>query len=220
MSMKTKAIASILAVGVAAGVLAACATKEEPSKASLKTSQERIQQVDLPIGPTFIRCGEGKCPERTPKTIAVQQPQVAATKSPEVTELPRKTAPEAKAQDVLIERVVVRFAWAKADLSEVEKSKLRQTAQKLLVATRVRVVGRTDGTGAEAFNDRLANERAQNVMDYLGEVLNKAEASKVELGGKGLCCYVADNKTKQGRSQNRRAEVEIYGLAAPEKQGE
>lgn len=220
MNMNKKAIASIVAIGVAVGVLAACATKDEPSKASLKTTKTRIQQVDLPAGPTFIRCDDGKCPERTAKTLTIQQQPMAAS-APEVKSLPPvKVVETPTVPDVLIERVVVRFAWGKADLTEAEKSKLRQTAGKLVVATRVRVVGRTDGTGAEAYNDRLANERAQNVMEYLGEVLNKAEASKVELGGKGLCCYVADNKTKQGRSQNRRAEVEIYGLAAKQKQGE
>lgn len=217
--MKTKAIASIVGLSVGLVLLAACATKEEPSKAAQKARQDRIQQVDLPsTGLTFVRCGEGNCPQRTPKTIALQQPEPVVQKAPEIQALPKVTAPEKK--EVLLERVVVRFDWGKSNLSEVEKSKLRRVAGKLLLATRLRVVGRTDGTGAEAYNDRLANERAQTVMTYLEEVLVKAVESKVELGGKGLCCYVADNKTKQGRSQNRRAEIEIYGSATETKQGE
>ncbi len=71
------------------------------------------------------------------------------------------------------------------------------------------VVGHTDATGSAAWNQRLSEQRAQNV----GRVLEQAglSAKKLYFQGAGSARPVADNATVTGRTANRR--VEIVGLA-------
>ncbi|AIU87122.1 OmpA family protein [Pectobacterium odoriferum] len=71
------------------------------------------------------------------------------------------------------------------------------------------VVGHTDATGSAEWNQRLSEQRAQNV----GRVLEQAglSAQKLYFQGAGSARPVADNTTVTGRTANRR--VEIVGLA-------
>lgn len=66
--------------------------------------------------------------------------------------------------------------------------------------------GYTDGIGAQAYNNLLALRRARAVKEYL--ISKGFPASAISVGGRGLCCYVASNKTDTGRGANRR--VDIY----------
>ncbi|MEH2920632.1 OmpA family protein [Samsonia erythrinae] len=71
------------------------------------------------------------------------------------------------------------------------------------------VVGHTDATGSAEWNQRLSEQRAQNV----GRVLEQSglNAKKLYFQGAGSARPVADNATVTGRTANRR--VEIVGLA-------
>ena len=68
-------------------------------------------------------------------------------------------------------------------------------------------VGHTDSVGSEKYNQRLSERRAQAVRDYLVS----RGVSDVYVEGKGETQPVADNKTKAGRAQNRRVEIEVTG---------
>lgn len=74
------------------------------------------------------------------------------------------------------------------------------------------VVGHTDNTGSAALNDRLSLRRAEAVKQYL--VGKGIEANRIYTEGKGSRQPVADNKTAQGRQQNRRVEIEVVGTRA------
>ena len=69
-----------------------------------------------------------------------------------------------------------------------------------------RVEGHTDNTGSDKINDKLSQERANAVMDYL--VKAGFPADKIKAVGFGSANPIGDNKTKKGRLENRR--VEIY----------
>lgn len=70
-------------------------------------------------------------------------------------------------------------------------------------------VGHTDSTGSAALNQRLSVSRAEAVKKFLtGKGI---EANRVYTEGKGFSQPVADNKTAEGRSKNRRVEVEVVG---------
>jgi outer membrane protein OmpA-like peptidoglycan-associated protein len=70
---------------------------------------------------------------------------------------------------------------------------------------RLLVVGHTDATGSAALNQRLSEKRARAV----GQVLQKAgiPANRIYYQGAGSSRPIADNATQQGRSQNRRVEI-------------
>jgi len=67
------------------------------------------------------------------------------------------------------------------------------------------VAGHTDSIGSEAYNMKLSERRAEAVKRYL--VDQGIDASRLDARGYGESRPIADNKTKQGRAQNRRAEI-------------
>jgi OmpA-OmpF porin, OOP family len=73
-------------------------------------------------------------------------------------------------------------------------------------------VGHTDATGPDGYNQKLSIARSEAVKAYL--VSKGIEKSRVYTEGKGETQPVADNKTKEGRAQNRRVEIEVVGTRA------
>ncbi len=70
-------------------------------------------------------------------------------------------------------------------------------------------VGHTDSVGSSGYNQALSIRRAEAVKAYL--VSKGIESSRIYTEGKGLTQPVADNATRDGRSKNRRVEVEVVG---------
>ena len=73
-------------------------------------------------------------------------------------------------------------------------------------------VGHTDSVGADAANQKLSVSRAEAVKAYL--VSKGIEKNRVYTEGKGSKQPVADNKTKEGKTKNRRVEIEVVGTRA------
>lgn len=88
----------------------------------------------------------------------------------------------------------------------------------------VKIVGHTDSDGDDALNLKLSQQRAEAVRDLLVKEYN-IDASKLNTEGRGESQPIADNKTAEGKAQNRRvefifkAEADNYkptaGTAAP-----
>jgi len=72
---------------------------------------------------------------------------------------------------------------------------------------RVQVAGYTDSVGTDAYNQGLSERRANAVRDYLAS--HGVDASRLTSVGFGEANPVADNGTADGRSQNRRVELNI-----------
>ena len=67
------------------------------------------------------------------------------------------------------------------------------------------VEGHTDNTGSKKINDALSQKRAEAVMNYLVE--KGFPTDKISAKGFGSAHPIGDNKTRQGRQENRRVEV-------------
>ncbi|MEL7159436.1 MAG: OmpA family protein, partial [Bacteroidota bacterium] len=73
--------------------------------------------------------------------------------------------------------------------------------------TDILVDGHTDGKGAEDYNQRLSEQRAASVADYLaGRGISRGRMVTV---GHGEMKPVDTNETEAGRAANRRVEVAI-----------
>jgi OmpA-OmpF porin, OOP family len=70
-------------------------------------------------------------------------------------------------------------------------------------------VGHTDSDGSDAYNQKLSVRRSEAVKAYL--LTKGVEKNRVYTEGKGEKQPVADNKTKDGKSKNRRVEIEVVG---------
>ncbi len=73
---------------------------------------------------------------------------------------------------------------------------------------KVEIAGHTDGSATEKGNVKLSEKRALSVKKYLQDKFNIPD-SRMVVKGYGSTKPVADNKTKEGRSKNRRAEFKI-----------
>ncbi len=70
---------------------------------------------------------------------------------------------------------------------------------------KVKIIGHTDGDGSEASNLTLSQKRATAVKDALTKDFGIDE-SRMVTDGKGEAEPVGDNRTKEGKMQNRRVE--------------
>ena len=72
-------------------------------------------------------------------------------------------------------------------------------------AVRVRIEGHTDSVGGAKQNLVLSKKRASAVRGWL--VTKGVDEDRLEVEGLGETKPIADNKTDEGRAQNRRVEL-------------
>ncbi|MES3628820.1 MAG: OmpA family protein [Longimonas sp.] len=85
-------------------------------------------------------------------------------------------------------------------------------------AVQIEVAGHTDNVGSAAYNERLAQRRADAVATYLVEQ-GGLDAEAVTTNAYGESRPVASNETDEGRSQNRRVELTVRSRQAHAEQG-
>lgn len=107
----------------------------------------------------------------------------------------------------LDQSATVFFATDDATLSETGAHSIDSLAQALRAVgiMHLKVVGYTDSTGPDAYNDTLSKRRAEAVAN---EFVNQHFApSGLESIGMGKRHPIADNRTAEGRAQNRRVAI-------------
>ncbi|HAO46768.1 MAG TPA: OmpA family protein [Ferruginibacter sp.] len=72
---------------------------------------------------------------------------------------------------------------------------------------RIEIQGHTDNVGTAKSNQVLSENRANTVRNYL--IGKGIDPNRLTAKGYGFSVPVADNKTAEGRAQNRRTEVKI-----------
>ena len=73
----------------------------------------------------------------------------------------------------------------------------------------LQIEGHTDSVGSDELNQRLSEQRAGSVRDFLGE--QGVSLSSITAEGFGKAVPVASNDTAEGRQRNRRVEIVING---------
>lgn len=113
----------------------------------------------------------------------------------------------------------VTFKSGKAVLESNAKKVLKKVAQKLnddpvYQGLNIVIQGHTDNQGKAAKNQKLSEQRATSVMNFL--VQSGLDKSRVQVVGCGDTAPVASNKTADGREENRRIEMHFV---SPEDDG-
>jgi outer membrane protein OmpA-like peptidoglycan-associated protein len=108
----------------------------------------------------------------------------------------------------------VLFVTGKAELLPIAKDRLNQVAKSLKELDDDKLVsieGYTDSRGADDMNQKLSQDRANAVKDYL--VSQGVKPEKVRAIGRGEANPVASNDTPEGRANNRRVEIVVQSSA-------
>ena len=108
----------------------------------------------------------------------------------------------------------VLFTTGKSMLLPGAQSKLGAVADALKDQDDRKIVveGHTDSTGSDAMNQELSMARAQSVRDFLTS--HGVPADRIIAQGFGSSRPVADNKSPEGRANNRRVEIIVQNLEA------
>jgi len=110
--------------------------------------------------------------------------------------------------DLTIQTTADHFDFDSAELKPAMMSELDDAARQINASKgneMLEIVGHTDSTGPEAYNQALSERRAQAAADYLAG--KGVAASQMTVKGMGEASPAHDNSTREGRSMNRRVEL-------------
>ena len=107
--------------------------------------------------------------------------------------------------------------YAKTILFDTGKSSIKEASAGVLANiveilneykfARFNIEGHTDSVGSAKLNQKLSEERAYAVMNYLIE--NGVASDRLEAAGYGEDRPIASNNTREGRRTNRRVEINL-----------
>jgi OmpA-OmpF porin, OOP family len=173
-----------------------CRDKQPMRVMSAEHAAEEFKPNGDPRELTFI-CGTPAVAQQP----APAQPAPAATPVPAPAPVVRKVTLQGDAN----------FATGSAVLTPAAKSSLNQFVQgeQGVKLQRLAITGHTDSTGSATLNQHLSQARAASVQNYL--MSQGVTAQQYDVTGMGSTQPVASNATAEGRSQNRRVEIQAVG---------
>jgi outer membrane protein OmpA-like peptidoglycan-associated protein len=103
----------------------------------------------------------------------------------------------------------VLFVTGQSTLLPIAEDRLRQVAEAINDNPEGSIVveGHTDSTGSQSLNEELSRRRAEAVSTFL--ISRGVDAARIRAVGLGSSRPVADNKSPEGRANNRRVEIVI-----------
>jgi outer membrane protein OmpA-like peptidoglycan-associated protein len=219
------------ALAVAAVAIAAtgCATKKYV-QTSIGEVNDKVDSLGRSVEQTQerTRANEGKIAEVDTKATAAgtaaQQANsaaaaannAAAAANNNATGVGTKLADFDKQSRRLVLEVVINtasggFETSKADLPGDAKTQIDQLISRLQQDPKnvyIEIEGHTDSTGPAELNEKLGLDRAEAAKRYLYEK-HQIPLHKMNVISYGPSKPVADNKTKEGRAQNRRIVIRV-----------
>ena len=117
------------------------------------------------------------------------------------------------ARGLIVNMSDVLFDFNKYSLKPDAREKLAKVSGILLAYPdlKMQVEGYTDNIGSDEYNQKLSEERAGAVRDYL--VSQSVTDANVTAAGYGKSDPVADNSTNAGRAENRRVQMVVSGAS-------
>jgi outer membrane protein OmpA-like peptidoglycan-associated protein len=117
------------------------------------------------------------------------------------------------ARGLIVNMSDVLFDFNKYTLKQDAQVKLARVSGILLTYPdlKLQVEGYTDNVGTDVYNQKLSQQRADTVRDFL--VTQGVQTAGISSTGYGMAQPVADNSTNAGRAQNRRVQLVVSGNA-------
>jgi outer membrane protein OmpA-like peptidoglycan-associated protein len=141
------------------------------------------------------------------------QQDAAATREKLRAQLNSVLATSENARGLIVNLSDVLFDTGKYTLKPATQVSLAKVATilQLYPGLKVQVEGYTDAVGGDEYNQKLSENRANAVSDFLTQ--NGVPTANVTAHGYGKADPVADNGTASGRQQNRRVNLVVSGDA-------
>ena len=206
--MRNKLWTAVLALAITTA-LTGCATKKYV-KQETGTVNTRVDEVQGQVEQAQTRIGEH---DQRLQSHEQQMGQIS------------KTAQEAlqRAQDAgklaegkfLYETVLtddkVKFGFDTSELSPEAKAAIDEFAQKIKEENKgvyIEIQGHTDNVGSNKYNEELGMLRAESVRRYLSQQ-HQFPLHRINVISYGETSPIADNKSREGRNQNRRVALVV-----------
>jgi outer membrane protein OmpA-like peptidoglycan-associated protein len=207
---------SIAALCAATLLLGGCATKkfvndgmtaQDAKMADIETqveaNQRRLSEAGEKIDSVDGKATEAQRLGKDAGTAAKQ----ADSKANEALEMARGKL----LYKVVLSDVASQFGLNKSEIADEARAKLDELATRLKNENGnvyLEIEGHTDSSGDEEYNLVLGNRRAEAVRRYLN-MQHGIPLHRMSVISYGESRPLADNGTREGRSQNRRVEVKV-----------
>jgi outer membrane protein OmpA-like peptidoglycan-associated protein len=227
---------AVAALALVAGGSTACATKKyvttqvgqvsgkvDSLGKSLEDTQQRTKQNEARISEVDQKAGaaQGAAEQAGQAAAAADTKAVAATDAAKAADAKADsvksyvdTKTNRMVYEVSLSEEDGNFKFGKSVLPDEAKASIDALMSKLLADPKgayFEIEGHTDNVGDKAVNEKLGMARAETVKKYL------YDQYKIPLHRMNVISYgeekpVADNKTKEGRAQNRRVVIRFLVL--------
>lgn len=210
----------------ATGALATAACTTDPYTGQQQINRTAVGIIGGAIGGYLVGDLVGGSHDRNAKVIgagigALAGGSVGYYMDRQEAELRRQTAGTGvdvyRQGDDLILRMPsgITFPVDRYDIQPQFQSTLNQVAQTLSSynQTYIDVLGHTDSTGSDAYNQTLSERRSQSVAAYLSA--HGVAGARIATRGFGESQPIASNEFEAGRAQNRRVEIKVVPVTQP-----
>lgn len=204
---------SMIAVAALAVAASGCASKKYVSREVGEVNQ-KVDAMGTELEKTQERVKRNEV--RIDQVGSEAQAGIGEAKGTAQSALVKATEAERAAKGKLIYTVTlsndkVTFPINRAEVSDDAKALVDQAIAELKAENKgvfFEIEGHTDNSGPSEYNQKLGEERAMAVRNYLHDQLGIA-LSRMEVISYGEQKPVVDNKTKDNRAQNRRVVIKV-----------
>jgi len=178
-------------------------------QAGLQPAQEQIQQSQEELAQQKAAL------EQQQQAMAQQQQQMAeAQEKLAANQAAIKAANERFGQLTdynILDEVTIYFGNGQVTIDPKYKPQLQQLAEKAktITAYMIQVKGYASSVGSVALNQKLSEDRANNVTQFLQQQCNVPLTNMLAPGAMGESRQVGSDKTAEGQAQNRRVVVRV-----------
>jgi outer membrane protein OmpA-like peptidoglycan-associated protein len=174
----------------------------EENQERTKANEARIGQVDQRVAQVDTKAGAAG--QRA--DAAYSAAEAVNTRAEAIEKASRRLVYE-----VVLSEDKGNFKFGKAMMPDEAKTELDTLVQQLKAEPKgayIEIEGHTDSAGTPQGNYRLGLERAENVKRYLYEQ-HQVPLHRINVISYGEDKPIAPNKTRDGRSQNRRVVIKV-----------
>jgi len=196
--------------------MAAQQSQLDAQKAQLQAQQEAAQRAQAEASAAEAEARAQKA--RDAQKAAEQSAQAATQQAEQIRErlkaqLNQVLQTTESARGLIVNMSDVLFDFNKYTLKSEAREKLAKVSGILLAYPnlKLQVEGYTDNIGSDEYNQKLSEQRADGVRDYL--ISQSVSDSAITASGYGKSDPIADNSTNAGRAQNRRVQLVVSGDA-------